>query len=415
MRHRLDLQTLAVSCIRWTLALFGLCALSVSAADFSGRIKTFASGTELANTDILESTANDPLTDFRLDLRLMFNHSNGPVRIEFDPTLTWTGGDAVKVLSATGLPLDQLPGNDSNRYFDWSDEVSSDAEHRLVSRIDRLSIAFRQRSWSLQAGRQAVSWGNGLVFQPLDLFSPFAPTTIDREFKPGVDSVLFESLVGSSNELQLLWIARQDDSARPNPDTVAMKWHTELSEFSLDLIVAEHIGDEFAALSLSLPIAGSLLRIETSRLCGETTCTISGLANVDYTFSLGPALLYVFGELYHNGFGLERVTDDAPPTLSERLERGELFTLMKNYGSLGLNITWHPLWSQSLIYLNNLEDGSGLVQTAVNFEPGDASRMQFGVSVPYGDTNTEFGRQELSDDFTMGGGTSWFVSLAYYF
>ena len=397
------------------MILFTLFSTSVTTADLTGRLKTFASVTELPDSDILKPTVNDALTDFRLDLRLMFKHAEGPVRLEFDPTLTWTGGDAIQVLRASSLPLDQLPGNDSTRYFDWSDELISDNENRLVTRIDRLSVAYRQPSWSVQVGRQAISWGSGLVFQPLDLFSPFAPTTIDREFKPGVDSVLFESLVGRSSELQLLWIGRQDDSAYPEPHTVAMKWHTKLSEFSLDLIVAEHISDEFAALSLSLPVAGSLLRIESSRLCSGTTCTISSLANVDYTFSLGPTLLYVFGEFYHNGFGLDRSTDQVPDALNERLARGELFTLMKNYGSVGLNITWHPLWSQSFIFLNNLEDESGLIQTAVNYEPGDATRMQFGVSAPFGDSNTEFGQRELSDDFTSGGGATWFVSFAYYF
>lgn len=355
------------------------------------------------------------MTDFRLDLRLMFKHSKGPLRIEFDPTLTWTGGDAVQVLRSSSLPLEQLPGNDSRRHFNWSNELLGDDEMRLVARIDRLSIAFRQPNWSLQAGRQAVSWGNGLVFQPLDLFSPFAPTTIDREFKPGVDSVLFESLVGGSNELQLLWIERQDDSVHPETHTAALKWHTELREFSLDLIVAQHIGEEFAAISLSLPVAGSLLRLETSRLCSKATCALSGLANVDYTVSIGPTLVYMFGELYHNGFGLNQATDDVPDSLNERLARGELFTLMKNYGSLGLNVTWHPLWSQSLIYLNNLEDRSGLVQTAVNYEPGDASRMQFGISMPFGEGNTEFGRRELTDDYTTGSGATVFLSWAYYF
>ena len=388
---------------------------SVTTAELTGRVKAFGSATELPSTDILVPTVSDQLTDIRLDLRLMFKHSSGSVRFEFDPTLTWTGGDAVQLLRTIGLPLDQLPGNDSSRYFDWSEEIFGDDQHRLVSRVDRLSITYRRPGWSIQMGRQAISWGNGLVFQPLDLFSPFAPTTIDREYKPGVDSVLFESLVGNSSELQLLWIGRQGDTAPSTPDTKALKWHSQLSDLSLDLIVAEHIGDDFAAFSLSLPVAGSLLRLETSRLCDDAACTLSGLANLDYTITLGPTLLYLFGELYHNGFGLEQMTDRVPARLSERMARGEIFTLMKNYGSLGVNITWHPLWSQSFIVLENLEDQSGLFQTAVNYEPGDASRVQFGVSVPYGASNTEFGEREFGNDTTSGGGSTYFVSVAFYF
>ena len=37
-----------------------------------------------------------------------------------------------------------------------------------------------------------MSWGNGLVFQPMDLFNPFTPTAVDRDYKPGNDLLLVE-------------------------------------------------------------------------------------------------------------------------------------------------------------------------------------------------------------------------------
>ena len=363
---------------------------------------------------MLVQTIDDPLSDFRLDLRLLFKQSLGPLRFEFDPTLTWTGGDAVQVLSGAGLPIDQLPGSDRDRYFDWSDELFGDDKHRLISRIDRLSVAYRQPSWSIQLGRQAISWGSGLVFQPLDLFSPFAPTTIDREFKPGVDALLVESLVGESDEVQLLWIARDSEDPQDSPHTAAFKWHSDLNELSFDFIVAKHIGDEFAAISLAFPVFGSLLRIESSRLCEEERCWVNGLVNLDHTLSVGPALVYMFGELFHSGFGVDEVSREIPAELAARLARGELFTLMSNYGSFGLNLTWHPLWSQTIVLMQNLEDQSGLFQTSMNYEPSDASRMQFGFTVPFGNPDSEFGKRTVHDELTSGSGPTWFVSLAYY-
>ncbi len=355
------------------------------------------------------------MSDFRADLRLQFKRTVGAVNVEFDPTFTWTGGDAVQIQNLDTFPLNQLPGTDSHRYFDWSDEVFSREKQRIIARIDRLSLMYRQPTWSLQVGRQAVSWGNGLVFQPLDLFAPFSPTAIDREFKPGVDSMLFESLVGEAGELQVLWVGRQGELPERSTHTIALKWQAQLREFAIELTLAEHISDDFAAVSLSLPLAGSLLRVEASRLCHIETCFHSGLVNMDYTISLGSTLLYVFGEFYHNGFGLNQADTFVPQTLQERILRGEVFTLMKNYVSLGMNITWHPLWSQSFILLNNLADHSGLFQTTVNYEPGDASRMQFGFAAPFGDDNTEFGIRRLNDTSTSGGGSTWFVSLSYYF
>ena len=59
-------------------------------------------------------------------------------------------------------------------------------------------------------GRQAVSWGNGMVFQPLGLFSPFAPTTVDRDYKAGDDLLLVERLFANGSDLQLLLVGRRD-------------------------------------------------------------------------------------------------------------------------------------------------------------------------------------------------------------
>ena len=392
-----------------------LTATTTVAIETSGRFKVFTSATKLATTDLLNAAVEDPLSDFRLDLRLLVKHAAGPWRFEFDPTLTWTGGDAVQVLSGAGLPLDQLPGNDSQRFFNWSEELFSHEEQRMVTRADRLSVAYRQPSWSLRVGRQAISWGSGLVFQPLDLFSPFAPTTIDREFKPGVDAILFESLVGDSGELQALWIGRQPVVSNRSSHTVALKWHVGLNQLSVDAIVAEHIGDDFAGISLSVPVGGALVRMDASRLCEDETCTVNALVNVDYTVSVGQALFYVFAELYHSGFGLASATEPISAALQRRLARGEVFTLMENYGSVGANITWHPLLSQSFVVLNNLDDGSGLFQTTMNYEPSDSTRVQFGFSVPFGKQNSEFGEKEIHADMTSGGGSTWFATLSYYF
>ena len=393
-----------------------LAAASTSAFEATGRMKWFSSATQLEKNDVLQQTVSNPITDFRLDLRLLIKHNTGAWRFAFDPTLTWTGGDAVQLLRGTGLPLDQLPGSDSQRFFNWSDELISDNNQRVVARVDRFSIGYRQPSWSMRFGRQAISWGNGLVFQPLDLFSAFSPTTIDREFKPGVDSMLFESLVGEVGELQVLLIGRQETMDSLSAHTMAAKWHMDLGGFAFDVIVAEHIREDFTGASLSAPLGGSLVRVDASRICDEmSSCAVNALVNIDYTISIGPALLYVFAELYHNGFGLDNASAELPESLRQRFSRGEVFTITKNFASFGANVTWHPLLSQSFVMINSLGDESGLFQTAVNYEPSDASRMQVGFSVPYGRDDTEFGKRRVDDERTSGGGSNLFMTLSYYF
>ena len=370
----------------------------------------------MPDTDILTQDFGSYFTDHRVDVRFQLKDSWGSFRFELDPTITWTGGDAVSVLMQSAVQLDQLPGTDSDRFFNLTHELLSNNNHRAVARVDRASIQFRQPSWSIGIGRQAQSWGSGLVFQPLDLFNAFAPTTIDREFKPGVDSILFESLVGDSAEVQVLHIARQDvEPEQANQNTTALKWHVDVASWSLDMTLAYHRGEEYGAVSVLFPIGGALLRSDVSYACHDLDCTLSGLVNLDYTLAVGPALLYLFGELYHNGYGLESATEPVPDSLLMRLERGEIFTLMRNYGAFGLNVTWHPLWSQSVSLIHNLQDGSSMIQSTLNFEPADNSRVQFGITHPFGETNSEFTTLDLGGGFSTGGYTSWFAAMSLYF
>ncbi|MYD43582.1 MAG: hypothetical protein F4W90_06785 [Gammaproteobacteria bacterium] len=390
---------------------------AVPAIEATGRLKWFSSTTKLPQADVLEPLLGKLQTDLRVDLRVLLKHEIGPVRFEFDPTVTWSGGDAVQILNLGGFPLEQRPGSDSLRFFDWSDELIGTADYRVITRVDRLSASLRQPNWSLQIGRQAVSWGNGIVFQPLDLFSPFAPTTIDREFKPGVDSLLFESLVGQTSEFQALFIGRQESDLAPTAQshTVALKWTQSIQEIAFDVLVAEHLGNEIVGFSMTAPVAGALVRSDVAKSCDEFECTTSGLVNVDYTIAIRQALLYVFGEVYHNGFGVKDLSEEIPARLTASLARGEVFTTMQNYASVGTNITWHPLWSQSFIVIRNIEDRSGLFQSAVTYDPSDVARIQMGVSWPVGEDNTEFGTNRIDEETTAGGNPSLFFSFSRYF
>ena len=395
-----------------TIAL--LSPVELNAGELKARLKWSSNALSLPTQDVLKQSVGSFLTDHRSDFRLQFKQSIGDIQIEIDPVFTWLGGDAVETLYRAGVPIDDLPGSDVYQLFDWSTELYSSEEYRMVSRLDRFNVQYRTPSWSLGVGRQAVSWGNGLTFQPLDLFSPFSPLAVDREFKPGVDSVLFESLIGSNSEIQLLYIDRQRLADNSDTQTAAMKWLMQALGLSFEAYLAEHRGETLVGFSTAVPLGGSLLRIDTSRMCDSTECTVSGLANIDYTIAVGPSLIYLFGEYYHNGFGVDSVTEQMSPKFEDRLARGEVFTLMKDYAAAGVNVTWHPLWSQTVVFLRNLKDDSTLAQTSISYDPNDESRVQFGIAMPFGHHDSEFGRKWVGEDATTAGHTQWFFSISYY-
>ena len=55
--------------------------------------------------------------------------------------------------------------------------------------LNRAFFAWRLGSGEVQLGRQAIGWGRGVLFGAVDIFAPFNPLEIDREWRRGVDAL----------------------------------------------------------------------------------------------------------------------------------------------------------------------------------------------------------------------------------
>ena len=386
------------------------------------RLKWFTTGSALPSHDIQRQFDDSPVYDMNADMRLMFRHDAGPVTLLVDHATTLISGDSLAFSNAPGSTLDQTPTGDERRIIDLTWSIEDCSRHRSLHRLDRLAVQYRAGDWGVTLGRQAVSWGNGFVFQPMDLFNPFAPTTVDRDYKAGDDLLLIERLFADGSDLQVLAVGRRNanEEITGQAGSLAAKWHTFIGEGELELLAARHISDEVYGFGLRFPLGGALLRSDViaTRLRGGNW-RVSGLLNLDYSFALGDYATYVFGEYFHNGFGVDKLPANPlllPTPLTDRLGRGELFNLMKDYFALGANIQWHPLWTQSFAFIGNLHDGSTLMQTTVNYEQGDHQRLQFGVVLPFGRAGDEFGGVPLlGEQITAGGATRGYLRWVYYF
>ncbi|EDN67409.1 hypothetical protein BGP_4660 [Beggiatoa sp. PS] len=54
--------------------------------------------------------------------------------------------------------------NDKRRLFRLTNEWDNSDQMEAVQRLDRLYLGYNGEQLVLRAGRQTVSWGNGLVF-----------------------------------------------------------------------------------------------------------------------------------------------------------------------------------------------------------------------------------------------------------
>ena len=390
------------------------------ASDFDTRVKWYASALRLPAGDALRAATGDRLpAGHHADLRLMWRPKFGAWRLLIEHATTWRSDSALAATSP-GFTFDQTPTADGRRLWDLAWAPGTDATANLHYRFDRLALEYRTPRRAVTLGRQAVSWGGGLVFQPMDLFNPFAPTTVDQDYKVGDDMLRIEQLFASGSELQFLAVGRTSPTGHRDFDyaSVALKYRTALEQAEVEVLAAHHYNGQVLGLGLRIPAGGVLLRSDVTWTIDGDEEFFSGVLNADYSFGVAGTVVHLFGEYFHNGFGLAGLPSDLadlPQTLTRRIARGELFNLMRNYAALGLSFRWHYLLNQSLAVIGNLHDGSLAAQASLAYEASNESRLQVGLTRPFGQRGDEFGSITVGEGLTIGGGAQAYLRFVYFF
>ena len=387
-------------------------------AEFDARIKWHSTAQWLPASDVQrDATGESRPLDHGADVRLLWRGNFGRLTVVADHASTYLVGDTVESADDSGPTFDQTPTGDERRLLDLTWEVDQGRRHRLLHRFDRLALKYRTPRWAVTVGRDAVSWGSGLMFHPMDLFNPFAPTTVDQDYKAGDDLIRVERLFDDGSDLEILAVARHGEIGADTA-SLAFKYRALAGDREFDLLAARHYGAGVAGVGVRLPIGGALVRSDVVALDNESGWTLSGVVNVDYSFPVAQSSVYVFAEFCHNGFGASRLPDDLdtlPGALTDRLSRGETFTLMRDYMALGAQFRWHALVSQSISLIANLQDASKVLQTSVGYDLSDAARLQVGWIKTLGGQGDEFGRLDAGDGLTVGGGSRGYLRLVYFF
>ena len=399
-------------------ALFVLVAASSLGDEFDARVKWYSTAQWLPASDAYrDATGESRPLDHGADLRLMWRRSFGKMRVVVDHASAYLVGDTIANATDSGPTFDQTPIGDERRFLDLTWQLDRGERHRLLHRLDRFAFKYRSPRWAVTVGRDAVSWGSGLAFHPMDLFNPFAPTTVDQDYKAGDDLIRIERLFDDGSDLEMLAIARHGEIAGDSA-SVALKYRALVGSNEFDLLAARHYGSGVAGLGIRVPVGGALVRSDLVAADSEDGWAFSGVVNVDYSLPIAQRSVYVFAEFFHNGFGVRRLAGDLetlPGPLTDRLARGETFTLMRNYLAVGAQFRWHALVSQSISVIANLEDASKVLQTAVGYDLSDAARLEVGLIKALGGHGDEFGRLETGEGRTVGGGARGYLRWVYFF
>jgi hypothetical protein len=324
---------------------------------------------------------------------------------------------------APGIVPNRFP-EDDRRLFDLTGVLSDDDRFAALHRLDRLWAGYASEKAVIRIGRQAVSWGNGLVFSPMDIVNPFDPTAIDTEYKNGDDMLYGQYLLDNGHDVQAAIVFRRNPvngATDSEEGAVSVKYHGVGDNTEYDFLVAVNHDDTMLGIGGNRNIGGAVLR-------GDLVVTDTGsdtifqlVTNLSYSWVWGGKNVSGAFEYYYNGFGQDEGAFDLPslatnPELLDRLSRGELYSIGKHYFAGSLLIEMTPLWLLTPTVFLNVEDGSALVQLVTQNDLRENLAFLGSLNVPVGPVGTEYGGIDLgiagrylSTDLSI------FAQLAWYF
>ncbi len=295
------------------------------------------------------------------------------------------------------------PPNDDRRFADLTWAVHEGDTTMAFHRLDRAFVAFTPSWGEVRLGRQAVTWGHGFTFNPMDLFNPFAPADLERDYKTGDDMVLVR-LPFKSMEFEWVYVARRESdtgSRDPNEHSMGAKTHLAMDGAELDLILIRHFQDWVAGMGVAGYIKNAAWRFDLTGTFLDDASQgqsfyVSAVANVDYSWTWLGKNWYGFFELYYNGLSRDNFQDQyGDPAVNARMDRGELFVLGSLYASGQIHLEVHPLVNCYFSPIVNLRDGSFLLLPRMVYDLAQNLQLTLSGSFGFGKNGTEYGGYAL--------------------
>lgn len=314
-----------------------------------------------------------------------------------------------------------IPGASSYRYDDLGSEVHSGIDGLITQNLDRLNIRFSLDTGDLTVGRQTISFGSARFVSPTDIFRPFLPSTLNTEYRPGVDAIRWLGSLGDLAEYDIGVVA--NEGGEPEGLITYSRIKASLSGNDLEATII-HRDD-------MLIIGGGWERaLGLFGFWAEIAHTMSEVEQpaIDYpsdytrvSIGLDRALsenIFAMVEYHHSSFGTGDPAQYQNFALTEGARSGGIYLVGRNYLIPSVSWTVTPLLGLNASAFVNLTDSSAFMTLSGNYSLSDNLYTDFGVQVGAGDgTKMETLIVPQIIDGTEFGSfpTTAFVSLRYYF
>jgi hypothetical protein len=285
-------------------------------------------------------------------------------------------------------------GRSVPQWVDLNWEEDESAGLTVLGQTDRLLMKATLGSADLTVGRQAITFGTGRFFTPIDLVNPFHPATVDTEYKPGTDAFRGDLYLNSTSVWThvLAYTGTEEDDAWVYASYGG--WTLGVTDMGLFVATFFTPQDGFEEQVVGLSSASS---VGPFGLYGDAAVTLAeedpfarAVLGADYRPTSTTTLNV---EAYYQGNGATSVEGYLDMFTDERVSRGEIWALGQSYAALAVMQKLTPTLNGSLAALANLQDASGLLLPSLDVSVSDEVAWTSGAYLGLGAPPDEEGLQ----------------------
>ena len=293
----------------------------------------------------------------------------------------------VSLLSPPFSVASRVATSDTFHYLPLQHSILNENSADWTFGVDRLNLQLDLNPVRIIVGRQPITWGVSYFWPVKDLFAPFAPERLDRDYKAGVDAVRFTIPLGSYSEIDVVGASLGPAPSRNWAAGTLARIHAGAVDFGI-------MGGKFHRDTVAGGFFTSSLRGTGFR--GELTWTHSGdpqdllrdraqfwRGTLGADRQLTPAVTLTL-ELAWNGFGVADPSQYFSLIEADRVLRGEVNGLGRIYAGAAATWQFHPLWAFANTVIANGNDPSALWVPALTWSTGNNSDILFGAQVSVG-------------------------------
>ena len=423
MRHRRFAIAVMIGCVCASAAVVGA---GDTDFDLGGRVSPQIAVTTYPENSAFRDVFGTSSVDSAFDARVIFGARRDRWNFDVDYQLVGLYADRLEftreVPPELRILFPHLP-DDRTRLFDLTHVFTDSGKTALYQRLDRLAVRYSSDQLVMKFGRQAITWGNGMVFTVMDIFNPFDPAAVDREFKTGDDMLYGQYLQSNGNDVQGVMVFRRDPftgEVEADQGSLAFKYHHMASISEYDALAAQHYGDTLLGAGANVSLGGSVLRGDLMVTFTDDDTVLSLVTSLSHSWTWGGKNFSGVAEYFFNGFGqsdgcysFSCLAEN--PELLKRISRGELFNLGRQYIALSAMIELTPLFLLTPNVFVNVADPSALVQVVFQNDLRENLLLWSAINVPIGANGTEFGGAATEiPGIYLSAGPSASVQLVWY-